>query len=139
MGKINSVMVADIEQRKIPLVIQCFLIIFLVRKSVPLEHYPELHFFFLSGLLSALLALILLFFKIKASLHMLAISALTVFIIGLSLQLQAQSTFNIALLVFMNGVVARSRLEMKAHSIKELIIGFILGVIPQITLWSLWL
>lgn len=139
MGKINSVLAVEIEQRKIPLVIQCFLIIFLVRKSVPLENYPELHFFFLGGLLSALVALILLFFKIKASLHMIAISALTVFVVGLSLQLQIQNIVGFTVMVLLNSLVASSRLKMKAHSIKELIIGFILGIVPQVALWFLWL
>lgn len=139
MGKINSVMVAEIEQRKIPLVIQCFLIIFLVRKSVPLENYPALHFFFLGGLLSTLIALLLLFFKIKASLHMMTISALTLFVVGLCLDLQVQNIVGFTLLILLNGLIALSRLEMKAHTMKELIIGFLLGIIPQIALWFLWL
>ncbi len=138
-NKVDSVMISSIEQRKIPLVLQCFLIILLTRKSIPLDAYPELHFFFLGGLLSTLVALILLFFKIKASLHMMTISALTAFVIGLSVQLQVQNTFAIAMLVFMNGIVARSRLEMKAHTLKELVIGFLAGVIPQVALWFVWL
>jgi hypothetical protein len=39
----------------------------------------------------------------------------------------------------MNGVVASSRLEMKAHTPKELVIGFLLGVIPQLFLLHFWL
>jgi hypothetical protein len=39
----------------------------------------------------------------------------------------------------MNGVVASSRLEMKAHTPKELVIGFLLGIIPQLLLLHLWL
>jgi hypothetical protein len=139
MGKINSMMVADISQRRIPLVIQCFLIISLIRKSITLENFPELYFFFLGGLISTLIALILLFFKIKASLHLMTISALTVFVIGLSIHNQFLNSYWIAFLVFMNGVVASSRLEMKAHTPKELIIGFFLGTIPQLFLLQFWL
>lgn len=139
LNKVDSVMISGIEQRKIPLVLQCFLIILLIRKSVPLDYYPELHFFFLGGLLSTLVALILLFFKTKASLHMMTISALTAFVIGLSVQLQVQNTLAIAMLVFINSIVARSRLEMKAHTPNELIIGFLIGVIPQMVLWIVWL
>jgi hypothetical protein len=39
----------------------------------------------------------------------------------------------------MNGVVASSRLEMKAHTVKELVIGFVLGIIPQVLLFRFWL
>jgi hypothetical protein len=132
-------MISEVSQRKIPLVIQCFLTILLIRKSITLDRFPELHFFFLGGLLSTILALVFVFFKTKASLHMLAISALTLFFIGLSIHNQTQNIYMIALLVSMNGVVATSRLEMKAHTNKELVIGFLLGVMPQLLLLRFWL
>ncbi|WP_396186818.1 hypothetical protein [Flavobacterium sp.] len=138
-GKVDSIMISEISQRKIPLVIQCFLTILLVRKSITLDHFHEFHFFFLGGLLSTVLALILLFFRIKASLHMVAISALTIFIIGLSIHNQTRNINGIAFLVLMNGFVASSRLEMKAHAPKELVIGLLLGIIPQLLLLGIWL
>ncbi|MFV8391189.1 hypothetical protein [Flavobacterium sp. LB2P6] len=138
-GNIDSIMLAEVSQRKIPLIIHCFLLILLVKKSITIERYPELHFFLLGALLSTILALILLFANIKASLHIIAISSLTVFIIGLSLHLQIQNTFTIAVLILLNGFVASSRLEMKAHTNKELLIGFMLGAVPQLLLLMLWL
>lgn len=138
-GQINSMMVADISQRKIPLVIQCFLIIVLIRKSITLESFPEFYFFFLGGLISTIVALFLLFFNTKASLHLTTISALTIFVIGLSIHNQVFNIYWIAFLVFMNGVVASSRLEMKAHTPRELIIGFICGITPQLFLLPFWL
>jgi hypothetical protein len=138
-GQVDSIMISEISQRKIPLVIQCFLSILLVRKSVTLDHFPEFHFFFLGGLLSTVLALVLLFLKIKASLHMIAMSALALFVIGLSLHTQTRNINIIAFLVLMNGFVASSRLEMKAHTPKELLIGFLLGIIPQLLLLRFWL
>ncbi len=138
-GQVDSIMISEISQRKIPLVIQCFLTILLVRKSITLDHFPEFHFFFLGGLLSTVVSLVLLFFKTKASLHMIAISAFTVFVIGLSVHNQARNINVIAFLVLMNGFVASSRLEMKAHTPKELVIGFLLGIIPQLLLLRLWL
>jgi len=138
-GQVDSIMISEISQRKIPLVIQCFLTILLVRKSITLGHFPEFHFFFLGGLLSTVLALILLFFRVKASLHMVAISAFTLFVIGLSIHNQTRNINCIAFLVLMNGFVASSRLEMKAHTLKELVIGFLLGIIPQLLLLRFWL
>ncbi|WP_348812854.1 hypothetical protein [Flavobacterium maritimum] len=138
-GKIESIMIAEVSQRKIPLVIQCFLIILLIRKSITVDRYPELHFFFLAGLLSTLAALILLYARIKASLHMMTISALTVFVIGLSLHFQIRNLYLITFLILMNGFVASSRLEMKAHTYKELVVGLLLGLIPQLLLLYLWL
>lgn len=139
IGKINSIMVPELSERKFPLIIQCFLIILLVRKSITIERYPELHFFLLGALFSTLIALSLLFFNKKASLHMMGISALTLFVFGLSLHHHTQNTLLIIVLVLINGLVASSRLIMKAHTPKELIIGVVLGSIPQMLLLYLWL
>ena len=70
---------------------------------------------------------------------MMGLSALTFFILGLSLHHHTSNTIIIILLVLMNGLVASSRLIMKAHTPKELIIGVLIGSIPQIILLFLWL
>lgn len=138
-GKVESIMMADVAQRKLPLVILCFLIILLLKKSVTLDRFPELHFFFLGTLLSTILALGFLFFNIKVSLHMIAMSALTLFIIGLSIHQQTKYIYLISFMVLMNGFVASSRLEMNAHTNRELFIGFVFGSIPQLLMLPLWL
>jgi len=139
IGKVDSIMIADLNQRKIPLLFQCFLIILLLKKSIPLEHYPELHFFFLGALFSTLIAIGLLYLKTKASLHMLAISALTVFAFGLNVHLQTGSIYLIPFMLLLNGFVASSRLVMQAHTPRELLIGLFVGSIPQIVFLFLWL
>jgi hypothetical protein len=138
-GKVDSIMISEIEQRKIPLVFQSFLFIILLKKGIPLEYYPELHFFFIGALFSTLFALGLLYAKIKASLHMLAISALTVFVFGLNIHLQTGNLYIVPLLLLLNGFVASSRLVMQAHTPKELIVGLLLGSIPQLAFLFLWL
>ena len=139
LKQIDSVMAYDLNQRKIPLVLQCFLMILLIKRSITIERFFELHFFFLSALLSTLLVLLLLFAKIKASIHMLAFSSLTLFIIGLQIQHPENSQLIIPFFIFLNGVIASSRLVMQAHTPKELWIGFFLGCIPQGFLLLVWL
>jgi len=138
-GRISSMMAPVLSERKMPLVIQCFLLILLIRKSITIDRYTELHFFLLGALVSTLLALLLLFVKTKASLHMAGVSGLTVFIFGLSILHQIPNTLLIVFMVLMNGFVASSRLIMKAHTLKELIIGILLGSIPQMLFLYLWL
>jgi membrane-associated phospholipid phosphatase len=138
-GKIGSIMAPALSERKLPLLIQCFLIILLVRNSITVERYIELHFFLLGALFSTLFALLLLFVKTKASLHMMGISALTLFAFGLTLHYQTQNVALILFLILVNAFVASSRLVMKAHTSIELIIGILLGTIPQILLLFLWL
>ena len=84
-GKIDSIMLSDISQRKIPLVLQLMLFTVLIQKSITFERFPSLYLFFVAGIISTVLAFLFLYLKIKASIHMIGISALTVFIIGLSI------------------------------------------------------
>ena len=139
LGKVDSVMVSNLSQRKIPLIIQAILIVILIQKSITIDRIPELFFFFFGGLISTLVTLLFLFGKIKASIHMIGISSLTAFVVGLSLHNQMNFVCIIAFLILMNGIIAASRLEMKAHNNKELIIGFFIGLLPQLVLWYFWL
>lgn len=139
IGRVDSIMVSGVSQRKIPLLFQIILVTLLVLKSVTFENVPELFFFYLGGIFSAILAFILLFFNVKASIHTTGISSLTVFVIGLSLHENVNWMYSIAFLILLNGILMSSRLIMKAHTIKELVIGFGLGIIPQLVLLRFWL
>lgn len=138
-GKIETVMLSDISQRKIPLLLQIMLFAVLIEKSITIDRFPSLYFFFVGGLLSTIITFLLLYVKFKASIHMIGISSLTVFIIGLSIHNQINTINLVALFVILNGVVASSRLFMEAHSNKEVLIGFLCGIIPQSALLYCWL
>lgn len=131
-------MASEINERKLPLVLQCFLLIVLVKKNITIDRYFELHFFFLAALISTIVVLLLLFVKIKASIHMLAVSSLTVFVFGLHLHYPEQYFGLLIGLLFLNGIIASSRLIMKAHSNTELLIGTLAGVVPQALLLVIW-
>lgn len=139
IGKVDSIMLSDVSQRRIPLAVQALLIAILIGKSITADVVPELHYFFLGGMISSCAALVLSLVKIKASLHTMGISALTVFVVGLSIHNQTNALYYISLLLLANGIVAASRLEMNAHNGKELAIGFVSGILPQVALWYLWL
>ena len=139
VGKIDTIMVAELSQRKLPLFFQAVLLLVLIKKGITIDRLPELYFFFLAGLISTILVLIFLFAKIKASLHMLGIGSLLFFVIGISIHNQSNFLISISILTFLTGIIASSRLEMKAHNYLELIIGFFIGIIPQALLWFIWL
>ncbi len=139
LGAIDSISVSKISQRKIPLFIQVILMSLLLQKSIAIDRIPDLYFFFLGGIISTILAFILLFLKVKASLHMIGVCSLTVFLIGLSIAFQINSLYLISLLILMIGFVATSRLEMNAHTFRELVYGIFIGIIPQILLLWFWL
>ncbi len=138
-GKVDTIMLSDASQRKIPLLMQIALTVILISKSVTIDRFPELYFFFFGGIGSTLIAFSLIFAKVKASIHMIALSALTFFVIGMSMHNELNIIYTIALLFLTTGIVASSRLAMKAHTMEELVIGYIAGVLPQIVLWVFWL
>ena len=139
LGKANSFMLSEITQRKIPLAMNAILLYILITQSIRVEVIPELYFFFFGALASTIIAFLLIFINLKASIHMIGISSITVFIIGFSLHTQVNHIYLVATFLILTGFVATSRLSMKAHDGKELIAGFLVGVLPQISLLSFWL
>jgi hypothetical protein len=139
LGKIDSIMVEDLGQRKLPLLINASLLLLLIHKSITISNLPQLYFFFLGGAISTIIALVAIYLQTKISLHMIGITSLTSFIFGMSIHTQTNLTYTFAFFVAAIGWVASSRLVLKAHTIKELSLGLITGLLPQLFLWRFWL
>ena len=139
LGKIDSIMVEDLGQRRIPLLINASLLLLLIHKSITINNLPQLYFFFLGGAISTIIALVAIYLQTKISLHMIGITSLTSFIFGMSIHTQTDLTYTFAFFVVAIGWVASSRLVLKAHTITELSLGFITGLVPQLVLWRFWL
>lgn len=139
LGIISSFTEASLKERRIPLAIQAFLLFFLLKFSVSLDELPELYYFFLGGFLSSVIALTLVLLKFKASLHMIGISSLAVFIFGLAALYELPLVNSVALSIICIGLVASSRLYMKSHTNIELLVGLLIGIISQVSLWYFWL
>ncbi|MDH7445446.1 hypothetical protein [Aquimarina sp. 2201CG14-23] len=139
IGVITSIHLEEAKQRKIPLLLQSLLLLLVIKMIIDVYNYPELYFFFLGLLLSSLSAIFIVFFNIKASLHMIGSGAVTMFTIAISIHFGINLTLLIAGMMIINGLVATSRLHYEAHSNLELILGFLVGVIPQLTLVNFWL
>lgn len=139
LGLVQSVHLVEVKERKYPLMIQCILLLLILRMVFKPYDDPELYYFFLGILFTTLTALFLVFFKFKISLHQMAIAGVTVFFIGLSLHFQVNMLTGIAAFFIINGLVASSRLESDSHTYPELIGGFFIGAIPQLMMFPFWL
>jgi hypothetical protein len=139
MKKIETPMATNIDERKIPLLINIFLLIVLAKNSIKTNNLEALHFFLLGGIVSTVLCFGLLYVNIKASLHLVGTASLLAFIIGLSIHNQINAVLLLAILVLVNGWVASSRLYMVAHSNFELVIGFAIGFLSQLFFYNFWL
>jgi hypothetical protein len=132
LGKVDSIMLAHKNQRRLPLLIHAILLLILIRKSITIDYFPVLYFYFLASFISTFMAFLFLFSKFKVSLHQLAIASFTVFAVGISLHFNVRMIWIIVPLILCNGLIASSRLVMKAHTPTELILGGLIGSLPQI-------
>ncbi|MCL6267254.1 hypothetical protein [Flagellimonas myxillae] len=139
LGVINSIFLPTLQERKYPLYISCVLFLMILYKVIPNNYVNELFFYF-TGLLTATgAALILLFFRVKTSMHLLGMGSLLMFMIGLSIHFEKNITLGISLFTLLTGLVATSRLYLKAHSKAELLVGFIVGMVSQLLILKYWL
>ncbi|OXA77227.1 hypothetical protein B0A58_05790 [Flavobacterium branchiophilum NBRC 15030 = ATCC 35035] len=138
LGKVDSFMTCNVHQRKWPVFMQIILIVSLLKNGISIDKTPELFYYFVAGLLSACLVLMLLFFNVKASLHQIGVVALLIFVGQLSWHFQTNRLLIIALNVLACGFVASSRLIMKAHTPKELLVGLTVGAVPGVLLGYYW-
>ena len=139
LGFVATIHLEEPSERKIPLLLQSLLLLLVSKMVVDVYNYPELYYFFLGALISSLSAVFLSLFNMKPSLHMIGTGSITMFTIAVSIHFNINLTLFIALQMFANGAVATSRLHYKAHTNLELILGLLLGLLPQLTLLNFWL
>lgn len=137
-GFIKSLRLKKVKERQLPLLFFCIMASLIINYAMEKFQIAELYFFFVGILFSGLSCLILAIFAIKASLHMVGIAGLSMFIINLSIHYHQNLILLIAFLVFASGWTAASRIQAKMHSPVELALGVFIGVFPQLTLLVQW-
>ena len=100
-----------------------------ILKQAPI---PHLIFDFMIGALSSVILAFFINLKWKISAHMTGIGGLLGSLICVSILLEVNLISYIILTIFISGLVASSRLILKAHTPLQLIGGFILGFICQV-------
>ena len=139
LGKVKSINLETTKERIYPLILNCIITILVIKRIVTPSQVIELYFFFLGILISNLSCLLLAIFKFKASLHIIGISGVCMFFVALSIHFSININATLALMAIIIGAIATSRLHLKAHNSIELIIGFFIGVLPQLILINYWL
>lgn len=139
LGKVKSVYLDTTRERIVPLILNCVVVSLVINKILPANQIIELYYFFIGILVSTLACLFLVIMKIKASIHMISIAGLLMFFIALSIHFSININGALAFMSILVGAIATSRLHLKAHNSIELIIGFFIGLIPQLILLKYWL
>jgi len=139
LGKVKSVYLDTTRERIIPLILNCIVVSLVIKKIVPANQIIELYYFFLGILVSTLACLFLAIMKFKTSIHMVSVAGLLMFFIALSIHFSININGTLAFISILVGAIATSRLHLKAHNYIELLIGFFIGMIPQLILLKYWL
>lgn len=139
LGKVKSINLETTKERIYPLLLNCIIIVLILKRILTPSQSIELYYFFLGILISNMASLLLAFFKFKASLHIIGISGLCMFFVALSIHFSININGMLALMSIAIGAIATSRLHLKAHNSIELIMGFFIGLIPQLILVNYWL
>ena len=127
------------DERKMPLAFYAALLFILLNQSFNNVVLPELYYFFLGAFISVMIALIFTLLKYKPSLHMMGIAALTIFVISISAYYHVTFLNLIAFLIVCTGFTASSRLYKDHSNLMEIALGVLIGIMPQIGLWFIWL
>ncbi len=131
LGLINSFQVSSIKERKIPIFLMLIIFYTLGKLLINISVFKSLGVLFYGTNLSLIVIYFLFFFKIKTSLHIVSMSsALGFFLIYGTLNSIAILPIA-SLLILLTGVLASSRLHLKAHKPKEVYLAFFLGLISQ--------
>lgn len=139
LGLVKTLQLEELHERKLPLMLQGLLLLLIIKMVFDPYDSPEMYYFFVGVLFSTFAALMMVFLKIKVSLHQMGIAGATMFLIGLSVHFKVNMLIVIGLLIIGNGWVASSRLHTRSHTYIELILGFFLGLMPQLIMFNFWL
>lgn len=138
-GMINSYYMVSIEERKFPTLLFIsisFIIGNWLYKSLIVDILALL--FFGYGL-SLICTSIFLYFKLKISLHTLAISGLIGFLIYFSYFYKINLIPIMALLFVLGGLVASARLRLEAHQLNEVVLGCVVGFAAQFIVYFVYM
>lgn len=128
MGIILSLEMKRAKDRRIPYLIGalCYYLVAMLVEQIQLP--TEVYFYLLAATLVIVIHLLgLLFFKPSA--HLAGIGGLTGLLLALSIKYSINLLPFLAMAFFLAGLLASARLQLKAHTIKEVISGYFSGVI----------
>lgn len=135
----QSIHLKTSKERIWPLLLNSIILGYLSFSLLPESICVELHYFFLGALMTASLGMILAVLKFKTSIHMMSTGGAFFFMVLVNLHYDDSFSNALVLFVIVMGAMASSRLHLNAHTVKELVVGLFIGVIPQVLLFNHWL
>lgn len=131
---IKSYQTESIKERKIPVAVMIVIFYLLGNTINSIVFLRDLSLLFYATTLGLILIYLLFFFKIKTSIHLLSLGISAGFFMILSYNYSQSFLWIIIIILMLSGVLASARLHLKAHTNKEVYIGFFIGITTPILL-----
>ncbi|MGY8970604.1 MAG: hypothetical protein ACKVK2_03380 [Flavobacteriales bacterium] len=134
-GFIKDFQVSTIKERRFPVIFMIFLLYFLGNTIIQIPTIRNLGILFYGTSLSLTCIYVLFSVKLKSSLHLVSMGNMIGFFLIMTNINSLSMLPIIILLILLSGMLASSRLYLKAHTPVELLIGFSLGIVCQFILF----
>lgn len=136
---IDTYHMITIEERKFPLLLCIAISIFIGKWIYETSIVDLLALFYFGYGLCLIIIYLFLHLKQKISLHTAAIGGLIAFLVYFSYYYKINLIYILAFLFVLAGFIASARLKMKAHTLKEVILGFLISFTSQILVYLIYI
>lgn len=135
---IENYQMRGIEERKFPTLLFTGITLIIWNWLHKTNLVDLLSLFYLGYAICLLLSYVLLYFKKKISLHTAAIGGLIGFLIYFSLYYEINILPLLVVLFALSGLIASARLKLNAHTVSEILLGFLLALISQFLVYFIY-
>lgn len=132
---IKSYKTESIKERKLPVALMITLFYLLGNTLNKTSSLSDLSLLFYATSFGLFIIYLLFNFKIKASIHLLSLGISIGFFMVLSSVYNQNFTVLIIVFILLSGILASARLHLKAHTNKEIYIGFFVGILSNLGMY----
>ncbi|VBB47015.1 Phosphoesterase PA-phosphatase related protein [uncultured Paludibacter sp.] len=126
-GEIHDMFISKREERTMPYLFSLLAYVFWVLFLSRTLHFPMSLLVLAIGCVVSIFVMVLINLKWKISAHATGIGGLAGGIFGVCYQMAINPVWLFVAVVVVSGLVAISRIYLKAHTISQVIVGFLLG------------
>jgi len=138
-GIIKSYQMITVEERKFPVLLFISISIFIGYWIFKTSIADLLSMFYFGYALSLVLIYSFLYLKRKVSIHTVAVGGLIGFLFYFSYYYKINLLFLLIVFSILSGIIGSARLHLKAHTLSEVIYGFIIGLISQLIVFGIFI
>jgi hypothetical protein len=137
-GIITSFKLPGREERKHPFLLFIMIAFLLGRLFMKVTGLEVIALYYYAGAAGMSMLYACLFIRLKASMHTLAIGVSTGYLLYLSVLHRINMLWMIVLFFLLFALVGYARYKLRAHSLQEIFLGYICGLVAPLLIGILW-